>query len=295
MQTGEPIVDLLTPPISSPPPFATHRWVTTHKVPLRDVDGQIIGLVGFNQDITERKSNEVERELLISELESRNAEMERFTYTVSHDLRSPIITIKGFIGLLEVDITKQDANRIESDLGFIRTAAEQMENLLNDLLELSRIGRIVNPDVTMRLTELAADAVRLVTGQIMQREVSVTVQPDMPVIKGDRARLLEVFQNLLENAVKYMGTQSQPHIEIGAEQRADDVLCYVRDNGIGIAPDYHETIFELFDQLDPDIEGTGIGLALVRRIIEYHNGTIWVESDGPGTGSTFYFTLPLPT
>ncbi len=295
MRTGKPIVDLITPPINSPHKNAGDRWVITNKVPLRDGDGNIIGLVGINQDITERKEQEAEREQLIAELEARHAEMERFTYTVSHDLRSPLITIKGFIGLLENDVANQDAARIASDLSYIRTAAEQMEHLLNDLLELSRIGRIMNSEEAIELNELVGDAVKIVMGQIMQNDVKVTVQSGLPVIQGDRARLVEVFQNLLENAIKYMGKQPHPQIEIGAEPRDYDVLCFVRDNGMGIVSDYHETIFKLFDQLDPDVEGTGIGLALVRRIIDYHNGSIWVESDGPGKGSTFYFTLPLPT
>ena len=295
MRTGVSIVDLITPPIVSSQPNAGNRWVRTNKVPLRDSEDNIIGLVGFNQDITVQQEHEVEREQLIAELEARNIEMERFTYTVSHDLRSPLITIKGFVGILEHDIKNRDADRIANDLVYIRTATDQMESLLNDLLNLSRIGRVVNPKVVISLTELATEAVKLVTGEIMKHEVSVIVPPDMPEVKGDRARLLEVFQNLLENAIKYMGSQANPQIEIGAEQRDQEVVVYVRDNGIGVAAEYHEKIFELFDQLDPDSEGTGLGLALVRRIMDYHEGRIWVESDGVGKGSTFYFVLPLPS
>ena len=130
------------------------------------------------------------------------------------------------------------------------------------------------------------------TGRIAERGVEVHIAPEMPVVHVDRGRLLEVLQNLVDNAVKYMGQQPAPRVEIGAAVNDEAVVCSVRDNGIGIAPRHHEKIFGLFEQLDPQEEGTGIGLALVRRIVEVHGGRIWVESEGEGHGSTFLFTLP---
>jgi signal transduction histidine kinase len=117
------------------------------------------------------------------------------------------------------------------------------------------------------------------------------VAPDLPTVRGDRARLLEVLQNLVQNGVKFMGDQPAPRVEIGARRDGDELVHYVRDNGIGIEPRFAERIFGLFDRLDPDIDGTGIGLALVKRIVEVHGGRIWVESEGPGRGSTFCYTL----
>ena len=114
----------------------------------------------------------------------------------------------------------------------------------------------------------------------------------MPSVYGDRLRLLEVYQNLIDNAVKFMGDQTSPRIEIGAQQHDGEVVCFVRDNGIGIASEYHEKVFGLFERLDTVIDGTGIGLALVKRIVEVHGGRIWVESEGEGRGTTFWFTLP---
>jgi signal transduction histidine kinase len=127
----------------------------------------------------------------------------------------------------------------------------------------------------------------------MERNVTIDVIPGMPSVRGDRLRLVEVVQNLLDNACKFMGDQPHPQIEIGG--RLEDLeqgkaVFYVRDNGIGIAPEHHERVFGLFSQLDPNVEGTGVGLALVKRIIEFHGGRIWVES-ALGNGSTFYFTL----
>jgi PAS domain S-box-containing protein len=272
------------------------RWMRlSRQIKWDEQQQRAVRLYGAVQDITAQKQYEAERDHLIMELEQRNMEMERFLYTVSHDLRSPLITMKGFLGYLAEDIARDNAQRIPSDMGYIKTAADQMEALLNDLLELSRVGRLQDKSDLLPLSIIVEKAVRLVAGAVADRGVNVTIAPDLPVVMGDPARLLEVFQNLLENAVKYMGDQPDPRIEIGAEADEQWVRCYVRDNGMGIDPAYHEKIFGLFDQLDPRFGGTGIGLALVRRIVEAHGGEIHVESEGAGRGSTFVFTLPQPT
>jgi signal transduction histidine kinase len=235
---------------------------------------------------------EKEREDLIEQLEAQNAELERFTYTVSHDLKSPLITIRGYLGLLREDVAGGRAAAIEDDIARMLGAAAKMEQLLQELLELSRIGRLVHPSEHLPLSELAREAVELVAGQIKERGVDVRIKTDLPTIFGDRPRLLEVLQNLVDNAVKYMGDQPQPRIDIGARLEGAETVCYVRDNGIGIDPRYQERVFGLFDQLDQSAEGSGIGLALVRRIVEVHGGRIWVESEGQGHGSTFCFHVP---
>jgi len=158
-------------------------------------------------------------------------------------------------------------------------------------LELSRIGRLINPPEDVSLEELARETLELVGAQVKENGVHVEISPDLPVVFGDRVRLREVLQNLIDNAVKYMGDQSQPRVEIGSRRDANQTICYVRDNGIGIEPRYHEKVFGLFDQLDQKAEGTGIGLALAKRIVEVHGGRIWVESEGSGHGSTFCFTI----
>ncbi len=238
-----------------------------------------------------RQQMEKERHHL-QELEEKNAELERFIYTVSHDLRSPLITIQGFSGMLKRSAAQGNAERIQGDIERIQAAANRMQLLLDDLLELSRIGRLANPPENISLEELAEEAVELVKGAITERNVQVEIGPDLPLLFGDRKRLLEVMQNLIENAVKFMGDQKEPRIDINALEREGELLCYVRDNGIGINPRYHEKIFDLFDRLDQNVEGTGIGLAIVKRILEVHEGRVWVESEGPGQGSTFYFSLP---
>jgi len=252
-------------------------------------------LVGLGMDITDRRHAQREREELIAKLEAQNAELERFTYTVSHDLKSPLITIKGYVGMLRQDLPAADSGLVADDLDRISNAADKMDRLLRDLLEVSRIGRLVNPSVDVSLEELANEAWELVHGQAEKAGVQVEIAPGLPTILGDRVRLLEVLQNLIDNAVKYMGKQSRPRIEIGSRRDGNQTVCYVRDNGIGIEPHYHEKVFELFDQLDQSVHGTGIGLALAKRIVEVHGGRIWVESDGLGHGSTFCFTVAAQT
>ncbi len=252
-------------------------------------------LVGLGIDITERKQIEAEREQLIAKLEAQNAELEQYAYTVSHDLKSPLITVKGFVGMMQQDLAKGDYTSVNDDLTRIAHAADKMDRLLRDLLELSRIGRLVNPSEEIPLLELTKEALELAHGQIAERGVEVEISPDLPVIYGDRLRLLEVMQNLIDNAVKYLGDQPRPRVEIGSRRDGNETVCFVRDNGIGIEPDYHGKIFGLFEQLDPHVEGSGIGLALVKRIIEIHGGRIWVESQGTGHGSTLCFTVTQRT
>jgi PAS domain S-box-containing protein len=288
------------------------------------VDGQQWGTLGFDEIIHERiwtaaeidvlkvaasmlgvaikrqmDEAAMQRELeqrrgLIAELESKNEELERFTYTVSHDLKSPLVTISGFLGFLEQDALSGRVDRVRQDSRRIQEAVLKMQRLLNELLELSRIGRMMNPPLEVLLTELIHEATEIVRGRLNERNITVSVRPDLSSAYGDRPRLLEVLQNLLDNAAKYMGDQPNPTIEIG--QRGEEngkPVFYVRDNGIGIAHEHHERIFGLFNKLDVKSEGTGVGLALVRRIVEVHGGRIWVESE-LGAGSTFLFTLPRP-
>jgi len=226
-----------------------------------------------------------------SDLAAKNAELERFNYTVSHDLKTPLVTIRGFAGLAGTDLAAGRSEAVRKDLGRIVAAADKMHRLLDDLLELSRIGRVVHPPEDVSLADLVKDAIELLKGQLEPKGVVVQVASDLPMVRADRRRLLEVLQNLLENAAKFTGTQARPKLEIGWRQDGAERVFYVRDNGQGIEPRFLERVFGLFEKLDAGGEGTGVGLALVRRIVEAHGGRAWAESEGLGRGATFCFTL----
>jgi signal transduction histidine kinase len=268
-----------------------HSYVQVFKSPVYDAQGQVNGIQIVFWDISERVQAETERDKLIAELETRNAELERFTYTVSHDLKSPLITIGGFLGYLEEDAHAGNIEKVQRDVRRINEATVKMKRLLDELLELSRIGRLMNPPENVPFEEIVREALEQLEGQLAESKIKVDVGSDLPVVYGDRTRLVEVVQNLVDNAIKFTYNQPQPHIEIGAHKQEGKHIFFVKDNGIGIEPLYHDKIFELFEKLDPNSEGTGIGLALVKRIVNVHNGEIWVESQGKGTGTAFYFTL----
>ena len=269
-------------------------WVKSYAHPVWDEEkNQLVGIYGAVQDITDRKRIEHEREELIRDLEAKNQELEQFTYTVSHDLKAPIITIKGFLGFLGADALAGDTKRLEADIQRINDATDKMNELLTDLLELSRIGRKMNVPEMISFEFLVNEVIETMNGRLQAGGVDVILKGPFQDIYGDRSRLLEVVQNLVDNAAKFMGDQPSPRIEIGQDGRAEDgyATFFVRDNGIGIASEFHERVFGLFNRLNPKIEGTGIGLALVKRIIEFHGGRVWIQSE-VGSGATFYFTLP---
>ena len=270
-----------------------------------------------------------ERVRMTQALVEQNAELARFLYTASHDLKSPVVTVRTFLGYLEQDMAAGDAGRIAKDIDFIRTASAKMLLLLDDVLEMSRIGRVVAPAVTLTVRQLVDDALGAVAGRIAERGVAVTVTDHERTLHGDRIRLGEIFQNLIENACKFMGDQKEPRIEVGTMRNAEcglrnaecgirkselrnpkssilnpkseiqnpqsEIVFFVRDNGIGIDPRFQAKVFNLFEKFDPKAEGTGVGLALVKRIVELYAGRIWVESAGLGQGTCFYFTLPTAT
>lgn len=250
-------------------------------------------LKDLGQEMDQKQKAETERKLLIEELEGKNAELERFVHTASHDLKSPLITIRAFAGKLESELAAGNTEHAQRRLSRISDASAKMSELIDSLLEFSRIGRQVNPPVEVAFADLAQDAVELLSGPIARAGAVIDIDVGAETVRGDRVRLCEVLQNLIENSLKFAGDETQSQIEVGIRADGDQKVFYVRDNGIGIDPAYHERVFELFDQIDPKLEGTGTGLALARRIVGLHNGRIWIESEGLGRGATFCFTLPL--
>ena len=217
----------------------------------KDEIGRTIKTHGANQDITERKQSEIARDLLLKELEQKNAELDRFTHTVSHDLKSPLITIRGFLGLLIQDLQKNDPEQVQKDMDRISSAAEKMERLISTLLDLSRSGKSVDAPEPIPLTGLVQEAAGLLDVSLKNRGVSLTLGEDLPVVSGDRQRLLQVMMNLLENAVKFMGDQKEPRIGVGVRNEATGPVFFVRDNGIGISKADQPKIFGAVQTPEP--------------------------------------------
>ena len=260
---------------------------------LHNEHGAPVRIIGTVQDISARKRAERERERLLSELADKNAELERFTYTASHDLKSPLLTIQGFVGFIARDLETGELGRARADLERVKRATDTMRQLLDELLELSRVGKIAGDPVPIALKPLVDEVIEQLAGAT-GGAVRFELPPTLPVVRGDRLRVAAVLYNLLDNACKFMGGQPRPRVRFGASYIDDGawVRCEVTDNGVGIEPRFHERVFDLFERLNQDDEGTGIGLALARRIVEVHGGRLWVESAGVGAGSTFFFTLP---
>ncbi|MGE0455581.1 MAG: ATP-binding protein [Vicinamibacteria bacterium] len=268
--------------------------VSINAAPLVAPSGEFDGMVAVVDDITDQRRAELERESLIRELERKNAELERFTFTVSHDLKSPLVTIRGFLGLIAESARKGDQRRLESDIKRVEGAAGRMERLLGELLELSRVGRQMSAPEALPFELVVSEAIALVEGSLRAAGVEVVVGTGLPVVLGDRTRLVQVVQNLLDNAVKFRGPSPTPLVRIGCRRGdgQEPFVLFVEDNGVGIEPRHHQKIFGLFDKLDARSAGTGVGLALVKRVVEIHGGRVWVESEGPDRGARFCFTLP---
>jgi signal transduction histidine kinase len=228
-----------------------------------------------------------------AELEAKNAEMERFVYTVSHDLRSPLMAMRGFADCLREDVEEGDRQGIEAYLTRMDREAARMDRLLTDALELSRIGRVINPPEEVSFEEITLEALDQTEETVRSRGIEVSVAEGLPVVCVDRLRLVEALVNLIENSAKYAGCGPRPKIGIGFRREGDgEPIFFVRDNGPGIGPDQQEKVFELFYKIDKRSPGTGAGLAIVKRIIEVHGGRIWIESE-PGRDCSVCFTLPL--
>jgi PAS domain S-box-containing protein len=261
-------------------------------VVVKDKQGKPKYYDGVIEDITERKRADDERDHLLNEIKTKNSELERFTYTVSHDLRSPLVTIQGFISMLQKDLEQNAREKAETDLKYIAKAATTMDTLLSDTLQLSRIGRVANPPDDVPFGEIVQGALEQTAEQIKSSGAEISVAEDLPTVHVDRMRIAEVLVNLIGNSIKYMSESASPKMAIGHYRKGKEAVFFVKDNGIGIDQSQFEKVFELFYKLDKNSKGTGAGLAIVKRIIDVHGGRIWIESE-KGKGTTVCFTLPV--
>jgi len=265
----------------------------TFLTPARNDDGIITGSVNVAVNITESAKIQKEKDRMFAELEKKNAEMERFIYTVSHDLRNPLVTILGFAGMVKKALKEDNFELAVDSSNYIESAAHSMNDLIRDLLEISRIGRIVNAATEEPMRVLAQEAFKLNEKQMQENNIKIINEiGENIVVNVDKKRMIEAFYNLISNAVKFRTKTGNPYIKAGVlKDPVNGTVFFIEDNGIGIDKKYQHRIFTLFERLDQEIEGTGIGLPIVKRIIELHGGRLWLESEGEGKGSRFCFTI----
>jgi light-regulated signal transduction histidine kinase (bacteriophytochrome) len=238
----------------------------------------------------ERKKAEEKQAELLEKIESVNQELRDFAYIVSHDLKAPLRGIKSITGFLADDYADKFDEEGRKQLELLVSRVDRMQALIEGVLNYSRVGRVEEDKVPVDLNVLLPEIIDLIAPP---ENISITIENEMPVIMFERTRISQVFQNLLSNAVKYMD-KPQGRIKVGCVKENDFWKFSVADNGPGIEEKYFEKIFKVFQTLSrrDDVEGTGIGLSIVKKIISTYDGSIWIESE-VGKGSTFFFTLPL--
>ena len=288
------------------------RWFLTRVLPLRDSEKKITNWFGTNTDIDDQKRVLIEREDLVKavkaaneQLEKRvqdrtrelvrsNKELEQFAYIASHDLQTPLRHITSYVQLLVAKI-KRTTNldpQSEKWVKYIVAGTQQMKTLINDLLSYSRVGRVDNETDEVGITKVIAEVSDILRESIRRTHAKI-IYENLPVVFGVRSQLIQLFQNLIENSLKFRKPEVSPSVEIRFEEQGEFWKFFVSDNGIGIDPKYSERIFTMFQRLHAgaEYEGTGIGLAICKKIVEFHGGKIGVDS-AEGKGATFYFNLP---
>ena len=288
MESGKPKFDI----ISHISYNDNVRYLCTDKIPYRDEHGNIIGIIGFAVDITERKQADEELKSTMIELKRSNQELKQFAYVASHDLQEPLRMVSSFTQLLERKYKNELDEEALEYINYAVDGAKRMQLLINDLLAYSRVntkgGKLEDVDLEKVLDEVLFNLEIL----IEENQAVITRDP-LPKICADHRQIVQLFQNLITNGLKYRSDET-PQIIISAQKENKYWLFSIADNGIGMDPQYRERIFQIFSRLHThdEYEGTGIGLAIAKRIIVRHGGRIWVESE-LGEGSTFYFTIPI--
>jgi PAS domain S-box-containing protein len=296
MRSGRPLVDFEEWVLW---PDGREMWVSTTKMPLRNSEGETIGIFGISRDITERKRSEqairqlnADLEKQAEQLQAANKELEAFSYSVSHDLRAPLRAIDGYTRILVEDyesILDDEGKRI---CGVISREAQRMGQLIDDLLAFSRLGRKEMYASRIDMKALAASVFDELLKEEKRENIDFNLR-DLPMAQGDSSLIRQVWVNLLSNAIKFTSKKGRAIIEVGSQESTDEDIYYVRDNGAGFDMEYSNKLFGVFQRLHSESEfnGTGVGLAIVQRIIRRHDGRVWAEGEVE-QGATFYFALP---
>jgi two-component system, chemotaxis family, sensor kinase Cph1 len=269
-----------------------YRWFLSRALPIRDEQGRVLRWFGTATEITELREAQRALEKTNEELGRSNQELEQFAYIASHDLQTPLRSITGFLDLLSRRYQGKLGPEADEFIAFAVDGAQRMHQLINDILAFSRVtthGLPFGPVDCRAILDRALVNLRAAIGE----SGAVISQGELPTVGGDESQLAQLFQNLVDNAIKYRKPGEPPRIHVAAEEKETEWVFRVEDNGIGFDPRHTERVFQIFQRLHTTSEysGTGIGLAICKKIVERHDGRMWVETE-PGQGSTFYFTLP---
>lgn len=263
----------------------TRHWLVSG-APNYNLSGEIVGSIGINLDITEFKKLELQKEKILKELEKRNEELHEYAHIVSHDLKSPLRSIDALVSWIKTDNEGKFDEMTLENFNLINTTLETMEKLISNVLEYSSAGSntssLDDVDLNVTLSDLKSFL-------YVPENISINVVNTLPVIKGDKTKFQQLFQNFISNAIKFCDKEVGL-VEVGYEDKNTFHQFFIRDNGIGIEKKYHEKIFQVFHSLNKRKDSTGIGLSIVKKIIDLHEGDIWLESE-PNVGTTFFFTL----
>jgi light-regulated signal transduction histidine kinase (bacteriophytochrome) len=259
--------------------------------PIRDAGGKIVGVSKMARDITGRKAAESQLQRTLADLERSNKDLEQFAYVASHDLQEPLRMVSSYTQLLAKHYEGLLDDKAKKFIAYAVDGAIRMQTLINDLLAYSRVGTRGKPLEPTDSHAALGEAIRNLAALIGENRAIIT-NDSLPTVRADASQLVLVFQNLLANAIKFR-RKDLPHIHVSARDHDREWVFAVKDNGIGIEPQHAERVFVIFQRLHTREEypGTGIGLAVCRRIVERHGGKIWFESE-PGKGTTFFFTVP---
>lgn len=266
-----------------------YRWLRCIAHPFTDMDGTFAGYIGAGFDITEPRQ-------LLENLERSNAELEQFAYIASHDLREPLRMISSYLNLIERRLGPGMDPEIAEFFGYARDGAQRMNRLILDVLEFSRVGRLSSPPRPVDILDPLQQALTDLAPLIADSGAKITIQQPLPPVLGNEEELVRLFQNLLSNAIQYRHPDRPPEVTVWCQPGRHSHQFSVRDNGIGIPPDQFDRIFRIFQRLhdrETKAGSSGIGLAICKKIVEFHGGKIWATSDGTEAGgATFHFTLP---
>ncbi len=270
-------------------PDGSTVWLNLTEVMLLDVDGDIVVDV-LVQNVGHLKEHEGRLVARLKELERSNSDLVEFASVASHELQEPLRMVEKFTQILDEELPGELSEEAETAAGFVLDGTRRMRDLVEDLLQFARASAGDRRFTACDLGEIADRAIRSLQSAVDESEAEIR-RDELPKVLGDPSDLEQVFRNLIANAVKFRGKQP-PRVRIGAQRGEDEWILSVSDNGIGIEPKDAEAIFTIFKRLHPEYSGTGIGLAICKRIVERQGGRIWVDS-APGKGSTFYFSVPL--